>query len=105
MRAVRQVLQKSSSPFKGEVRRGMGLSNHESRFTPEEPHPHPALPLKGRGRPLGWRAVELKGNALHSSPFTLHHSSHSSPFTLHCFSHSSLAFLHQPPTFAPRVST
>ena len=35
--------EKNSSPFKGEVRRGMG-----SRGIPINPIPTPALPLKGR---------------------------------------------------------
>ena len=32
------------SPFKGEVRRGMGVF-----FAPELPHPHPNPPLEGEG--------------------------------------------------------
>jgi len=34
----------SSSPFKGEVRRGMGLIVHQIL-----PHPHPSPPLEGEG--------------------------------------------------------
>jgi len=37
-------LNTSSSPFKGEVRRGMGLILHQIL-----PHPHPSPPLEGEG--------------------------------------------------------
>jgi hypothetical protein len=37
-----------SSPFKGEVRRGMGELSVDVKHT-LSPHPHPSLPLEGEG--------------------------------------------------------